>query len=100
MIAAVPNLQSEDRVQNQSSQNIISALNQLLKNPLVQGNFVKNTFLSSGSNVIPHGLGRTLQGWSIVDINADADIYRSAPLNAQNLTLTTSADVTVSLYVF
>lgn len=100
MITSVPQIQSDDRVQNQTSQNIVSALNQLLKNPLVQGNFVAGVSLVNGATVVPHGLGRTPQGWVLTDVNGLATIYRSAAFNSSNLTLTSSAAVSVSLYVF
>lgn len=100
MISSIPQLQSDDRVQNQTSQNIVGPFNQLLKNPIVQGNILTNQTLVIGSNVLKHGLGRTLQGWIVTDVNGVASIYRSAPFNAATLTLTSSAAVTASLYVF
>lgn len=100
MITSTPNLQSSDRVQNQTAQNIIQNLNQLLKNPLTQGNLLTGIALVSGANVIQHKLGRQIQGWVLVDVTSVITLYRSAPMNDATLTLTSSASSTVSLYVF
>jgi hypothetical protein len=77
-----------------------SIINPLLSNPLNNSSLLKNIELQTGDNVINHLLGRTLQGWIIVDIQGVADIYRSMPLNDQTLTLNSSAAVTISLGVF
>lgn len=77
-----------------------SNLDPLLKNPMSNGNFVNGVVLASGSNVINHKLGRTPQGWMITDRNGAATVYRSAAFNPLTLTLTASAAVTVTLYVF
>lgn len=75
-------------------------LNPLLSNPLSNGIFLSNVLLINGSNTINHLLGRKMQGWFITDQNASASIYRSQPLNAQTLTLTSNANVTVTIYGF
>lgn len=100
MLSSIPQLQSDDRVVSQIQQNIVQPLNALLKNPLTQGTFLTNISISSGANVIPHGLGRTAQGWVVTDVTANIDLYRSADFNAQNLTLTSSGSGNVNLYVF
>ncbi len=100
MIKSVPSVQMADNVTNRMQDNIVAPLNKLLQNPIVQGRTLSGVTLASGSNVIPHGLGRTLQGWIVTDVNALISVYRSAALNAQNLTLTSSGTGTVSLYVF
>lgn len=77
-----------------------SALNPLLANPVCTGILLKNIALASGANTINHKLGRTPQGWLIIDRDGTATIYRSQPLNNLTLTLTSSASINVSLYVF
>lgn len=77
-----------------------SILNNLLSNPTNDSLLLKNVSLGVGETVVNHLLGRPLQGWSIVDINGSANIYRSAPLNDKTLTLTSSAAVIVTLEVF
>lgn len=76
------------------------SLNPVLANPLLSGKVLGPITLVSGVNAVNHGLGRTMQGWFITDQNALASIYRSAPLNATNLVLTSSAAVTLLLWVF
>lgn len=75
-------------------------LNQLLDDPMSKGIILPGVSLASGNTTINHLLGRKLQGWQIVDINGAATVYRSQPKNDKTLTLTSSAAVTVDLFVF
>ena len=77
-----------------------SQLNPLLSNPLNSVSILPNIALKSGSNVINHLLGQTQQGWFLVDKQGAGDVYRSAPFNNLTLTLTATADMTVSIGVF
>lgn len=97
---SLPQFQSDDK-DFQLMQNAWSAvLSPLLKNPSLDNVLLKNISLSVGANVINHKLGRTPQGWRIVDIDGAAQVYRSASFNNLTLTLTSNAAVTVSLEVF
>lgn len=78
-----------------------SSLNPVLINPLVNGLLISGVSLkSSAPTVVNHTLGRQMQGWVLADQTADAVVWRSAPLNNLTLTLSTSADTSVSLWVF
>lgn len=77
-----------------------SQLNPLLAVSLTQGSFLTNIKLINGVNIFNHYLGRQMQGWMIADQDAMASIYRSQPLNSQTLTLTSDADVNISLWIF
>src|SRR6185295_6984518 len=77
-----------------------STLNPLLKNPITAGLLISDVNLSLGDNVINHLLGRKMQGWFLIDVDQQAIIYRSAPLNAKTLTLNSNAQANVSLWVF
>lgn len=77
-----------------------SQLNPLLANILTQGTILSGIKLISGNTTFNHYLGRQMTGWILVDQNAQAQIYRSQPLNSQTLTLTSDAGVTVSLWIF
>lgn len=77
-----------------------SQLDPVIAKPIVDGLLIENITLKNGTNVINHRLGRKMQGWIIVDINAGAAIYRSQPLNDLTLTLISGADCIVSLWVF
>lgn len=99
-MGSLPQFQSDDK-DFQLMQNAWSAsLNPMLKNPSLQNILLKSVSLTTGSNVINHKLGRTPQGWRIVDIDGAAQIYRSQAFNNLTLTLTSSANVTVALEVF
>lgn len=76
-----------------------SQLNPLLANPVNTLLFM-DAVLVTGVNVLNHRLGKNQQGWIITDIQGIATIYRSAPFNDKTLTLTSSADVTLTLGVF
>lgn len=75
-------------------------LNPVLANAFTNGLLLQPTALINGVTVIDHLLSRKMQGWVLVDQDAAASIYRSAPLNSQTLTLTSDAPVTVTLWVF
>lgn len=79
-------------------------INPVLDNPLVDGLLLTGVVLSLGSpTTINHKLGRKLQGWILVGINAAAVIYDSQASNQSpqlTLILNSSAACTVSLWVF
>lgn len=77
-----------------------SILNPVLANPMTNMSILENIKLTTGTNVINHLLGQVQQGWVIIDIQGAATIYRNAPFNSTTLSLSSSADVTVSLGVF
>lgn len=72
----------------------------LLALPTSSPAILKNISLTTGENVINHKLGRTPQGWIIVDTNAAVNAFRSQPFNNLTLTLNSSANATVTLMVF
>lgn len=77
-----------------------STLNPIIASPLSSVSILENIALINGATVINHGLGRTLRGWFLSDVNGASDIYRSQPFNDKTLTLNSSAVVTVSIGVF
>lgn len=96
-------VQTTDRLLNQLQQNIFNAVNPVIQNPLVNGIILKDVILGSGTNVINHLLGRTLQGWFPTRISASATFYDKQSINKTpetTLILVASAPCTVSLYVF
>lgn len=76
-----------------------TALSPLLKNPIANGILIE-TPLINGSNIINHRLGRKPQGYIIVDQDALASFFRSAPFSELTLALDSSANVNVRLYIF
>lgn len=100
---SLPLVHTNDRLINQLQQNVKQALDPVTDNPLVLGIILKDIVLTSGSNTINHKLGRTLQGWIIVRQQGPATFYDTQTSNlTPNLTLllTSSANVTVNIYVF
>lgn len=93
-------VQTELRELNQVQSNIAAVVNPLLANPYLNGNILENVTLINGTTIVPHGLGRTQQGWAIVDIQGAAQIYRNANFNSTVLSLSSDALVTVNIYVF
>lgn len=77
----------------------ISRINPVLKNPISNGILIEQ-LLILGSNIVNHRLGRKPQGYIVVDQDASATFFRSAPFNDLTLALDSSANVTVRLYIF
>lgn len=79
-----------------------ATLNPVLKNPLVGGRLVKAN-VSSGNNVINHGLGDVLQGYIVVMNSANVTYYdrqSTNPTPELTLVLVASGAASVTLYVF
>lgn len=77
-----------------------ATLNPIVNSPSSNLSVLKNVSLITGANTINHLLGRTMQGWFFVDINAAITYYRSKPLNDLTLTLTCSGPAIASIGVF
>lgn len=78
-------------------------LNPLIKNPSNNRLILKNVKLTTGTNVINHGLGAPLQGWNPVRIRASATFYDLQDQNQMpdlTLVLVSSANVTIDLEIF
>jgi hypothetical protein len=99
-MALVTLIQTKDQDVNLFQSKLKSTLDPLLSNLLTQGILLTNVDLASGATTINHLLGRKMVGYVVTDLDADASIYRSQPLNDKTLTLTSSAACTVSLWVF
>lgn len=78
-----------------------AALNPILALAMLQGNQLNNIALTASTPlVINHFLGKMMQGWFITDITANTAIWRTAPFNSLNITLESSVNVTISLWVY
>lgn len=73
--------------------------NQIAAVPMLQGNAVSATLVASKPQAINHLLQRQPQGWFLIDNTADAVVWRTA-WNQSTLTLESSANTTISLWVF
>lgn len=78
-----------------------SILNPLLSEPILAGNQIDSIFLTASTpKTINHLLQRLPQGWFIVDINANAVVWKTQNWTATTITLESSADATISIYVY
>lgn len=96
----IPRVQSENKDISQLQQNILAGINSILANPLVNGSLVLNKSLSVGNNSIAHGLGRQAQGRAIVYQSSQSDIYDYQVPDDSFFYFNSSAETTISLYVF
>lgn len=89
---------------NRIRESIERSLESVVEIALLNGNLLKNVQLTAGrENLVQHGLGRSVRGWLVCDVNAAAVINRYAASTASlstYLPLQTSATATVSLWVF
>ena len=78
-----------------------ATINPVLANPLVQGQQIDSIILVSGkTKVINHGLQQLPQGWFLVDNIANAVVWRTSSFTATTLTLESSANTTISIWVY
>ena len=77
-------------------------LRDIIGRQILDGNLIENVrLLSASDNLVAHLLGRAYRGYIVVKRDAAASIYDdTSPLPQSYLNLVTSADVTVSLWVF
>jgi hypothetical protein len=96
-------IQSTDQDLMTVQQNLTRTLNPIFSTQTLGGNILSNITLTIGSNTINHKLGRNLSGWQIIRQRAAASIFDTQDNNKTpdlTLTLTSSAPVSVDLYVF
>lgn len=79
-----------------------SQINPVLANLLVQGQLLKNITLAIGDTLIAHKLGRQPQGYFLVSPQGPAVVFQAAHQAnpAVTLTLTSSAELLTSVWVF
>ena len=80
-----------------------SILNPIVANPIVNSLILKDVVLAAGDNIINHRLGRKLQGYIVIGINAAATIYDKQSTNQMpqlTLVLNSSAPATAQILVF
>lgn len=59
--------------------------------------------IGTSTTLVPHGLGRKLQGWSVFDIHGSATVWRDTTSGSDPskfLALKASGSVTIKLWVF
>lgn len=101
---SLPLVQTTNREVNQLQQNIKTAVNPLLSNPLNQGLLLQDIVLVVGTNNINHKLNRALIGWFTTRMpGVYAKIYDNQDTNTtpnSTLILVSDVAITVDLFVF
>lgn len=94
-----------DSIQMTQMQNLWSSqLNPVLKNNIINGRLISSVPLTTGDNVVNHGLGRNLVGWFITRLRNSApaiyDTQGSNQMPSLTLNLNSSGNVVCDIYVF
>ncbi len=77
------------------------ALNPVINNSIIQGKQIDDVVLIANTPlIINHGLNRMMQGWFPVDNIADCNVWRTQILNTKTLTIESSANTTLSIWVY
>ncbi len=78
-----------------------SILNPILALPMLNGNQVDGIkLLANTPQAINHLLQRLPQGWFLFDNTADTAVWRTEAFNSLTITLESSLDTTISIWVF
>ncbi len=77
------------------------SIDSVTQSPIIAGQLLESIPLSGIAKRVAHKLGRKPLGWIIVNQDENATVYSSQDAKPELfLTLTSSADVVVSLWVF
>lgn len=78
-----------------------SVLNPVISLPILNGNQISNVVLVANTPlVINHLLQRMPQGWFLTDNTANTSVWRTASFNNLTITLESSANTTISFWIF
>lgn len=76
-------------------------LNPIISLPIIQGNMITGISLVANTpQVINHLLQRMQIGWFLTDNTANTAVWRAAAFNTLTITLESSANTTISIWVF
>jgi hypothetical protein len=79
--------------------NIINAINPILRNVLLDGVMAEGFDITTGGTSIPHGLNRKPIGYFVISKNGPGDVYQTG-MDSKFITLQSTVDVTINLWVF
>jgi hypothetical protein len=79
--------------------NIINAVNPLLKNILMDGVMAEGWDIETTGTAIAHGLNRNPIGYIVIGKNGPGDVYKTS-MDKNFLTLQSTVAVTISLWIF
>lgn len=104
MLATFRKILSDIDPLNRVQDNIAQVFGELSRLAFLDHVIVDNILLTTGTdNFVSHGLRRPARGYVVVMQNAQADVWKSATVNATPnvfLILKTSANVTASILFF
>lgn len=77
------------------------SLNPIISNQLLQGHLISSIPLVANTpKTINHTLNRMQLGWFVVDNTANTAIWRTQDLNTKTITLESSVNTIITLWVF
>lgn len=101
MISNIRKTRTEDRGLQVVQDSVFQCLETIRRKEILDGRRIKDVYVDSSTPTeVAHGLGRPLIGWLVISKNANANLWQTTSDEESILTLNTSADVTVSLWVF
>ena len=101
MFPSLPLLQLGEFKLDQMQKNIVGLVNNITKNPFLDGVLIQNVDLSATQKAVPHKLNRAYVGFFITNINANANVWVSASDDkAAFIKLTASGTCIVDIWVF
>lgn len=78
-----------------------ATINPILALPILNGNQIDSIILKANTPLsVNHLLQRMPQGWFVVDNTSGAVIWRSAPFNSLTIVLESSANTTISIWIY
>ena len=78
-----------------------SQLNPIIANPLINGQQIDNIILTANTPLkINHNLQQLPNGWLIVDKTSFADVKRTQPFSTSTITLESSANTQISIWIY
>ena len=102
MLPPLVKLKVEDPDLLRVQDRIYTSLQAALRVPLLDGNLVTQTFSAGVATPVNHGLGRKPVGYLVVSNSSGAAVAETdkTQRTAGTLTITTSANVTLDIWVF
>jgi len=97
-LKAFKKIEIEDYKTSKMFENVNEFLNQLMPNPFMIGNVIDVTVLTTATQ-ITHGLGQVPIGFMLLDITANATVWRVSSTD-KFITLQASASCPVKIWVF
>lgn len=88
-----------ERTVDQFQSNVEKFLRQLTPNIFLKGVLIEDVSVTTAATTINHKLGKQPQGWLILDQDTNATVWRTS-WDSESITLDTSANCTITLWVF